>query len=247
MNTAKFAQIFATTQTGLIHHLNDSFTHFEYGDDEDFERRAELMSIDGEVLPRAAIRWEVKYAEIWQRYTKTLIDIIYADDAAVGADEYLQGFHRDLCSVLINPLPERYESFATKQGVARYAADTIHHMVVRHQVYGTTSVKAALDPRISKTQVPRDSGPTPVDEWRSLASVALATQRSRFTLLIGDFKFLFDDVDVRYREGMGKALDRLQSDLKDLDAVWTATGADVQFNYDYFRPLPSALHTGAGY
>ena len=189
----------------------------------------------------------MKYAEIWQRYTKDLIDIIYDDDAAVRADTCLQEFHRDLNTFFLKGLPERYESLETKAGVARYAADTIHHLVVRHQVYGTTSVKAALDPRISKVQVPRDTGTTPVDEWRSLASVALATERARFTLLFGDFKYLLDNVDGRYKEPMRRVFDELQEHLRTLDADWSKTDEDKRFNYDYFRPIPSALHTGAGY
>ena len=95
--------------------------------------------------------------------------------------------------------------------------------------------------------MPRDNGPTPIDEWRSLAGVSLATARARFTLLLGDFKFLLDGVDARYRSAMSEVFDQLQDDLKALDAEWTRTDADKQFNYDYFRPLPSALHTGAGY
>ena len=245
---AVFPQIFATTEDGLIRHLNDCYTGFQYGDDEDFQERAKLMMmVDGEILPKACIRWELKYAEIWQRYTKDLIDIIYDDDAAVRADTCLQEFHRDLNTFFLKGLPERYESLETKVGVARYAADTIHHLVVRHQVYGTTSVKAALDPRISKVQVPRDTGTTPVDEWRSLASVALATERARFTLLFGDFKYLLDNVDGRYKEPMRRVFDELQEHLRTLDADWSKTDEDKRFNYDYFRPIPSALHTGAGY
>ncbi len=245
---AVFPQIFATTEDGLIRHLNDCYTGFQYGDDEDFQERAKLMmTVDGEILPKACIRWELKYAEIWQRYTKDLIDIIYDDDAAVRADTCLQEFHRDLNTFFLKGLPERYESLETKAGVARYAADTIHHLVVRHQVYGTTSVKAALDPRISKVQVPRDTGTTPVDEWRSLASVALATERARFTLLFGDFKYLLDNVDGRYKEPMRRVFDELQEHLRTLDADWSKTDEDKRFNYDYFRPIPSALHTGAGY
>ena len=243
-----FAQIFATTQDGLIHHLTDTYTAFEYGHDENFEARAKLMTMDdGKILPKAAIGWEWEYGKMFQRYTTALIKIIYADDEAVRKDDCLQTFYRDLNSVILQPLPERYDNFQTRAGVARYSADTIHHLVVRHQVYGTTSVRAALDPRISKTQIPRDMGPTPVDEWRSLASVALATARARFTLLMGDFKYLLDDVDDRYRDAMRDVFDQLQDDLKALDKKWTQSDEDQRFNYDYFRPLPSALHTGAGY
>ena len=244
---AVFAQIFATTQDGLTRHLNDTFQRFRYGEDEDFEEREELMTVDGELLPRSAIRWERDYAEIWQRYTTKLIDCIYGTDADVLDDWHLQEFHSNLSRILLQELPPRYDGFRTKAGVARFAADTIHHMVVRHQVYGTTAVRAALDPRISKTQVPRDMGTTPVDEWRSLAGVALATARARYTLLMQDFRYLLKDVDLKYRGRMEVIFEELQGDLRELDERWTRTEEDRVFNYDFFRPVPSELHTGAGY
>ena len=95
-----------------------------------------------------------------------------------------------------------------------FAADTIHHATVRHQVYGTTGIKAALDPRISKTQVPKDGGTTAVEEWRSLAYVALATGKARFTLLTGpkgqDFTYLLAAVDESQRKRMTPVFERLQ-------------------------------------
>lgn len=245
---AVFTQIFATTHDSLIHHLNDSYHAFQYGEDEDFESRAAMMTTkDGETLPNACIRWELAYAEIFQRYTTTLIDIIYDNDAAVTADECLQTFHDALRQVMVNGLPARYDAFKTKAGVARFASDTISHLVIRHQVYGTTAVKAAMDPRISVTQVPRDGGTCGVDEWRSLICVALATARARFTLLMGDFTYLLDGVDERYKAPMHQAFVQLQGDLRALDEEWTATEAEKTFNYDYFRAVPSELHTGPGY
>lgn len=245
---AVFTQIFATTHDGMINHLNDAYHRFRYGEDEDFEARAEAMTMaNGKVLPRACITWEVKYAEIWQDYTRALIDIIYPDDQAVADDPYLQDFHDQLCVVLLNGLPPRYAGFKTRAGVARFAADTIHHMVVRHQVYGTTGVKAAMDPRINKMQIPRDGGTLPIDEWRSLACVALATGRARFVLLDGDWRYLLEGVDAKYREPMAVEFDRLQDALRRLDEAWTNTEVEQQYNYDYFRAIPSALHTGAGY
>ena len=149
--------------------------------------------------------------------------------------------------VLVNGLPERYHNFQTKAGVARFASDTIHHTVIRHQVYGTTGVKAALDPRIGSPQIPKDLGTPAVDEWRSLAYVALATARARFTLLMNDFTYLLDGIDDRYQAPMRTVFDELQRDLKRLDHKWTRTDADKQYSIDYFRAVPSDLHTGPGY
>ena len=253
-NGAVFSQVFATTQDALVDHLNDAYSAFHYGDDENFELRADLMRMapsgandEGELLPRSAIRWELDYFNLWMRYTTSIIDATYADDQAVINDTYLQDFWQELNRVLLNALPARYDNFQTKQGVARWAADTIHHLVVRHQVYGTTGVRAALDPRINTTQVPRDGGTPGVMEWRSLACVALATARARFVMLMGDFSYLLDGVDPRYKSAMHQAFTQLQEDLSGLNKRWTASEADRQFNYDYFRATPEELHTGPGY
>ncbi len=245
---AVFTQIFATTHDAMIDHLNDAYHRFQYGEDEDFEARAAAMTMtDGTLLPTSCIAWELKYAEIWQRYATALIDVIYANDQAVIDDHFLQDFHDQLCVVMFNDLPNRYDFFKTKSGVARFAADTIHHLVIRHQVYGTTGVRAAMDPRISKTQVPRDGGAMPIDEWRSLVCVALATGRARFTLLYGDWCYLLDGVEAKYHGPMCKIFNRLQDDLRKLNSEWTSNEADVHFNYDYFRALPCELHSGPGY
>ena len=251
---AVFNQIFATTHAGLIDHLNDCYHDFHYGDDENFEERAALMTMpatdanpQGKILPNACINWELEYAAIWHKYTSALIDIIYPDDQAVQQDNYLQEFHEALLVVMENGLPERYHKFQTKEGVARFASDTIHHTVIRHQVYGTTGVKAALDPRIGSPQVPRDTGTPAVDEWRSLAYVALATGRARFTLLMNDFTYLLDGIEEQYQEKMRPVFDQLQEDLKVLDDKWTATEEQKEYNTNYFRSVPSNLHTGPGY
>ncbi|EDM68442.1 hypothetical protein PE36_03421 [Moritella sp. PE36] len=250
---AVFSQVFATTHDSLVHHLNDCYSNFEYGADEDFEARAAMLTMQGsagkpgELLPNACIKWELDYAKIWNGYTTALIDIIYTDDAAVQADKYLQDFHAGLLQVMVKGLPARYEGFQTKAGIARFASDTIHHTVVRHQVYGTTGIRAALDPRISKVQVPVDGGTPAINEWRSLAFVALATGKARFTLLQGDFTNLLNGVDAKYKDDMHKVFDQLQEDLAKLETEWTATEEDKQRNYNYFRAIPSVLHTGPGY
>lgn len=251
---AVFNQIFATTHDALINHLNDCYYDFQYGEDENFEERAALMTMPGQtgedqakLLPNACINWELEYAAIWNKYTTALIDIIYPDDQAVQNDDCLQDFHRALLEVLVNGLPERYHDFKTKEGVARFASDTIHHTVIRHQVYGTTGVKAALDPRIGSPQIPKDLGTPAVDEWRSLAYVALATGRARFTLLMNDFTYLLDGIDANYKQQMKPVFEQLQTDLKDLDEKWTSTATEKEYNTNYFRAVPSKLHTGPGY
>ena len=249
---AVFTQIFATTHSSLINHLNDSYHSFDYGEDEDFDARLDAMRMEnGEVLPNACINWEMEYVAIWRRYTDALIDIIYEDDAAVQNDKYLQDVYRGMNQVIFKGLPDRYDQFQTKKGVSRWATDTIHHLVVRHQVYGTTGINAAMDPRISSSQIPKDRGTPGVDEWRSLMCVGLATACARFTLLVGEggetFVYLLDGVDEKYKDAMAEVFVQLQEDMVALDHKWRADNIQKEFNYNYFRAAPSDLRTGPGY
>lgn len=251
---AVFSQIFATKYDSLIHHLNDCYANFEYGADEDFEKRVKLLSLNNDsnskvldVLPNACIKWELEYEKIWRRYAEKVVNAVYANDSDVVNDEYLQCFYQNLLQVVVKGLPERYQEFKTKKGLTRYLIDTIHHLVIRHQVYGTTAIRAAMDPRISKVQVPKDMGTSAVDEWRTLAYVALATGKARFTLLMDDFTYLLEGVDSRYQVAMREAFNTLQEDLKALDNKWTSSPEDKEFNEEYFRALPTSLHTGPGY
>lgn len=249
---AVFSQVFATTHDSLINHLNDSYHSFEYGEDEQFELRKSIMTMkNGKTLPNACINWELEYVAIWKKYTDDLMDIIYPDDTAVQNDPYLQDVYRGLNEVILRGLPARYEQFQTKAGVSRWASDTIHHLVVRHQVYGTTGINAAMDPRISSSQIPKDGGTPGVDEWRSLICVGLATACARFTLLVGKdgetYTYLLDGVSEEYKDNMAKVFVQLQEDLLALDRVWTADNIQKEYNYNYFRAAPSDLRTGPGY
>lgn len=249
-----FAQIFATTQDSLIRHLNDCYHAFQFGEDENIDDRIAALRMkgpagkfDGDVLPNASINWELCYMKIWQKYATALVEIIYKDDLAVQGDRNLQDFHNALLNLLLNGLPSRYDGFQSKKGVALFISDTIHHVVVRHEVYGSTGVRLALDPRINNLQIPRDGGTNSVDEWRSLACVSLATSRVRFTSLLNDFKYLLEDVEAKFRPAMAKVYDQLQDDLKDLETAWNSNETDKKRNFEYLRPTPSELDTGAGY
>ena len=249
---AVFTQIFATTHAAMINHLNDEYHSFIYADDEDFEYRADIMRMEnGEILPNACINWELEYDKIWRNYTDQLIDIIYEDDAAVQNDKYLQDMLCGLKEVYFKGLPKRFDDLQTKKGVSRWASDTIHHLIVRHQVYGTSGIVAALDPRISTPQVPKDRGTPAVNEWRSLTGVALATACSRFTLLLGKdgekFVYLLDGVDEKYKDKMAHVFEELHDNLEALDEKWTKDSENRAFNYNYFRAIPSDLRTGPGY
>lgn len=254
---AVFSQIFATTHNSLVDYLNSVYHRFEYASDEDFEGRKEIMTLSSGDLPdTACIKWELEYREIWLTYAEKLIDTIYERDEDVAGDEAMGRFHDALTQALVKHFPRKYEDLKTKRGLVLFVSDTIHHLVIRHQVYGTTAVKAAMNPMISNTQVPRDSGTPGVDEWRSLISVALATARARFTTLVDGFKtdrwfYLIDGVEKKYHKGMKEAFAELQTDLEDLEERFTSPlykgDKPKEFNDNYFRPIPSALHTGPGY
>ncbi|MFK7796816.1 MAG: hypothetical protein AB8E82_05125 [Aureispira sp.] len=250
---AVFSQVFATTHDSLVQHLNDQYHRFTYAEDEDFEYREEIMTMeDGKLLPGACINWELEYAKVWRKYTDNIMNVVYnGSDQAVADDKYIQDMARGMKEVFLNGMPERYDDFKTVKGLSRWASDTIHHLVVRHQVYGTTGINSALDPRISSSQIPKDGGTPGVDEWRSLMGVALATACARFTLLYGKddekFVYLLDGLEPKYKEGMTPIFEQLHDDLKELDEKWTKSSADLEFNYNYFRAIPSDLRTGPGY
>lgn len=249
---AVFSQVFATTHESLINHLNDQYHNFEYCADEDFDYRKDIMKMDdGTILPHACINWELEYRDIWKKYTDGIIFGVYGSDDEVRDDKYIQDMLRGMKEVFFKGLPDRYDDLKTRAGLSRWASDTIHHLVVRHQVYGTSGVRAAMDPRISTTQVPKDRGTPGVDEWRSLIGVALATACSRFTLLYGKneekFVYLLKGLKPEYIEVMRPRFEELHDDLEKLDKKWTKNSADLEYNYNYFRAIPSDLRTGPGY
>ncbi len=121
----------------------------------------------------------------------------------------------------------------------------MHHLIIRHEVYGTTGVRLALDPRINKVQVPKDGGTYAVDEWRSLACIAMATSRVRYTLLMPDFTNTFNDLkNETDRRKFRQAHTQMKNELRALETEFTSDGID---NYENLRPLPSELDIGAGY
>ncbi len=248
---AVFPQIFATTNAALVRHLNDRFGEYQLGRDEDFEGREQVLltGTNGarleDALPRFSLVWEKEYAAIWHEYATHLVGAAFADDAAVVGDECVQNLYAHLAAVFPRELPARYERLTTRAGLARFISDTMHHLIIRHEVYGTSGVRLALDPRINKVQVPKDGGPPAVDEWRSLACVAMATSRVRYTLLMTDFSNAFEDLEnPGVRAAYRAAYDRLQSRLKELETKYLNDGVN---NDETLRLLPADLDIGAGY
>jgi len=276
---AVFSQIFAMKYESLVDYLSRQYNDFVYASDEDFAYRKAIMgplqgkdgdltSSDGFGMPpfSSGLDWELDYFRIFERYANSMATSIYGtDDANVQNDAALQGFYKSLERVF-NKMPERYHQFQTIQGVARFMADTTHHLVVRHQFYGTTAVAAAMDPRVGSTQVPKDGGPPAVDEWRSLAYIGLATAYANFVHLIEDpdenpdslqqrpLQDIFEDATpVRDGEStkglvhnMKAAWNRMQHDLIAMNDEWIET--DVHHKYGIERRVsPTNWKTDVNY
>ena len=248
---AVFTQIFATTNASLMRHLNDRFHEYQLARDEDFELREQTL-LSGragskleDVLPRSSLVWEKEYAAIWQEYSNQLVNAAFADDAAVARDGCVQALFANLSQMYKKELPKRYDEFHTRSGLARFISDTMHHLIIRHEVYGTSGVRLSLDPRISKVQVPKDGGTYSVDEWRSLACIAMATSRVRYAKLMTDYTNTFDDLrDEPTKARFKDAFASMQAQLKSLEQKYRGDGVD---NYECLRLLPSDLDIGAGY
>lgn len=248
---AVFPQIFATTNAALMQHLNDRFSEYKLGQDEDFELREKVLLTGrkGEkledILPRSSLLWELEYASIWQDYAKAIVDATYKNNREVADDECVHVLLGNLNAMFHRPLPERYADLKTRSGLARFIADTMHHLIIRHEVYGTSGVRLSLDPRINKVQVPRDGGTYAIDEWRSLACVAMATSRVRYTKLMINFENVFSDIeDEAIRQEFRRAHTEMKRQLQELEEKYTSDGVD---NYQTLRLLPSDLDIGAGY
>lgn len=52
--------------------------------------------------------------------------------------------------------PNHFDELRTRSGLARFSADMLHHLFIRHDVYGTSGIRLAVDPRINKAHVPKD-------------------------------------------------------------------------------------------
>tara|TARA_R110002049_G_scaffold46487_1_gene135214 strand:- start:178151 stop:179632 length:1482 start_codon:yes stop_codon:yes gene_type:complete len=248
---AVFPQIFATTNASLMRHLNDRFGEYELANDEDFDHRENVLLTNREgqsleeVLPRSSLVWEKRYAAIWLEYATTLVKAVYASDADVATDECVQVLFANLAATYVQPLPDRFDKLERRAGLARFIADMMHHLIIRHEVYGTSGVRLALDPRINKVQVPKDGGAYGVDEWRSLACVAMATSRVRYTKLMTDFTNTFEDLqDAEVRRKFIDAHNQMKSQLESLESEFSDDGVE---NYNTLRLLPSELDIGAGY
>merc|ERR1711972_330311 len=97
------------------------------------------------------------------------------------------------------------------------------------------------------TQVTKDGLGGGVDEWRSLMHIALDTARSRMNwpLLKHDYSYLFDHVDVKFREQLKGEFRTMQNQLRELQDEFKTWGDD--YAYDWLIPMPEDLDACASY
>ena len=192
---AVFSQVFALKYGALTDYLTGIYDRFTYASDEDFDERKKVNGMikgtpdyASRMKPPVAnqLEWELDYYEIFESYASDILKKVYQNnDLNVKNDKALQDYYQALEGIF-HKLPARYEKFETLKGLITFAADSINHLVIRHQFYGTTAIASAMDPRLGSTQTCKDGGPPAVDEWRSLAYVAMATAYANFVHLLYD-------------------------------------------------------------
>jgi len=239
-----FPQVFGFTHNGRSEYYNSYFNNSQYAEDADFERREHVYG--GKVPQNSQLAWEREYHNLYMKYASDMVHLYYADDHAVASDEQLQNFHAELNKWLPNALPERH-SFKTRASLSRFLADTIHVFTVRHEVYGTNTVKYALDPSIISSQVPIDFGLPSIEEYYSLLCVGYATSRVSFGKMFSPNILKMVEYFPEHQSDVQTVFQALQDGFKRLESEWTADQAQLDHNRDYFRNIPSDLETGAGY
>ena len=275
-------QVFALTHNSMCEYLTNAYDNFRYGEDEDFAERSlamhKLLHLDrGCPSFTCALQWELEYHDIFDTYANSVVGAMYANDKDVRDDDAMRRFVASISSKLDDN--SRYGTrkngyMQTKAEIKNFVSDTIFHIIVKHQLYGTDGLTGMLDPRINSFQIPKDGGPPAIDEWRSLVFAAFATAHPTFSLLLQDqmatpvqlgepiLSDLFRDATPINRNHSRQdkemlitrlrgAWDQMQLDLRNKNIEWEYKGsgerAQNDENYMYCRCLPAELRTSAGY
>ena len=274
-----FPQVFALKYPDLIQCLGTNFKNFTYASDEDFTARGRVNEMltgtyakySNDYLPFSnQVAWEMDYHQLFRRYAERIMTAVYGhDDRNVQADQVLQNYYSALENIF-QSMPERYEQFQSLHGIVTFVADTIHHLVIRHHVYGTSGTVMAFDPRLGFTQTAKDGGPPALDAYRSLEFAGMATAYANFVRLVvrngqeDKFQKVFDDAtpvpravgatlsQVELVHEMKLAWSEMQSSLRDLQRCWEVVSSDEEphrsdINFMYCRPTPNELHSGPGF
>eukprot|EP00301_Raphidiophrys_heterophryoidea_P009898 c14908_g1_i1.p1 GENE.c14908_g1_i1~~c14908_g1_i1.p1 ORF type:complete len:842 (-),score=199.15 c14908_g1_i1:44-2569(-) len=258
--TGIFSQVFGLRHEELATALNEHWASDRvwFAQDSNIEARQQIL-----VTPQST--WEAEYYDIFLKYASAVVDSIWKTDQLVAQDARMKAFHKEMTSNIDftsagrTPLKrlrlaERHGRLDTKQSVAYFMADAIHHVTVRHEYLGTKVALNALDHRFSGLgAVVRDGLPSPKEDYQSLMLITAATAMKPAAKLQDPNQatvfrnLLAETSNLAQRNSVVTAFDRMQTSLKDLEDRWTRTPQDRHHNRVNLRVLPSDLELGATY
>lgn len=260
-----FTQIFAYTNEGLRGYYDQVFATFELNQDADMEARLALLGFaaDIDMDPRAIshdlsfqLSWELKYHQLYRKYAGAIVAAAYpadstkARDALVRGDAGVQRFKAELIRATTphaqidgaRQLPQRY-TFDTAESLARFIADTIFCLSIRHEIYGKNSAHYADDWVTVQGQVPRDGGVPSVEEYEAQLYVGLATTRAKYPHFFARdiahrFNYLLAPIAKgapQIHAGLSDAFDLLQAEFQQIEADFTANALERTINFELNR------------
>jgi len=146
------------------------------------------------------------------------------------------------------PIPSKYHSFQTREGVERFISESMFVLIVLHEVYGTKVPSYATQPEILPSEIALDGNPPTLEDYTSLILVTAATSRVKFSnLLEQDPVAPFENCQQLLAVRLSKLFYGLQQRLRELEIKWTSSAEQIFINEQYHRILPSELEVGAGY
>lgn len=223
---------------------------------------------------QSQISWEVSYYRLLFRYATSIVDAVYKIDDDVAKDPAIKRLHDELRYALSETnkkrkypdqqeprttltgaptdssqvLPERFGTLSTKSTLARFIADSIFCVSIRHEIYGKIITRYGFDYALIQTQVATDYGPPAIEDYMSLLYVALATSRPKYIPFMYDYApYLQPLAQTPYYEPLRAAEYAFQDQLTEANRIWTADARNVGINLNFNRPRPDELCPGSCY
>lgn len=262
---AVFPQIFNFTDEGLAQYYDRQFALFDLNSDADLSARFAVLGLDESSVSKldaksGTLAWEIQYHKIFLKYCTMLVEATYYESAprlddAVKADPLIRALAKELQAALPNKVPARYGSLDTVARLARFMADTIFCVSIRHQIYGVNTAHYCDDWLSVPNQVPVDYGVPAVEDYMSQLYVALATTRPLFILfkardvahrwnyLLAPLAKTVPDIYSRF----SAAFDWLQKEFDGVEAAYSSNAVEKLVNFELNRALPSDLCPGSAY
>jgi len=244
-----FPQVFALEHADLCEFINNKYRTYQYAKDTDWEER-----VAKHVTP--SMEWENIYLNsVFLKYASAIVNAIWADDDAVATDNSIQRFRERLCEQLrAAALPARHGQLETRKELARFLADTIHVVTVRHEIVGTKVPLAQLDHRYTgNTQQLEDYSNIPLEEYLSMLQITAATALKSFPqflnnpTLLNEFNAAVENYVGAPQNAINAAFEQLLEDLRIVNAHWKASPEQNDWNDAFLRTCPEELEIGAGY